>query len=172
MSKVVIKAENISKQYRLGLVGTGTVKDDMKRWWYNLRGKEDPFLKIGEANDRSSKGESDYVWSLRDINFESNSVQLSDISFVELRRVIQLMRENPTLRVEVAAHTDDLGSENYNQVLSQQRAKSVADFLMENKIDPSRFEAKGYGESQAKVTNDNDVNRAINRRVELKILSI
>ena len=72
MSKVVIKAENISKQYRLGLVGTGTVKDDMKRWWYNLRGKEDPFLKIGEANDRGSKGESDYVWSLRDINFEIN----------------------------------------------------------------------------------------------------
>ncbi len=72
MSKVVIKAENISKQYRLGLVGTGTVKDDMKRWWYNMRGKEDPFLKIGEANDRSSKGESEYVWSLRDINFEIN----------------------------------------------------------------------------------------------------
>ncbi|MCL9809103.1 ABC transporter ATP-binding protein [Flavobacterium luminosum] len=72
MSKVVIKAEHISKQYRLGLVGTGTVKDDLKRWWYNLRGKEDPFLKIGEANDRSSKGESDYVWSLRDINFEIN----------------------------------------------------------------------------------------------------
>ena len=72
MSKVVIKAEHISKQYRLGLVGTGTVKDDMKRWWYNLRGKEDPFLKIGEANDRATKGESDYVWSLRDINFEIN----------------------------------------------------------------------------------------------------
>lgn len=72
MNKVVIKAENISKQYRLGLVGTGTVKDDMKRWWYNLRGKEDPFLKVGEANDRSTKGESDYVWSLKDINFEIN----------------------------------------------------------------------------------------------------
>ena len=72
MSKVVIKAENISKQYRLGLVGTGTVRDDMKRWWYNMRGKEDPFLKIGEANDRSIKGISDYVWSLRDINFEIN----------------------------------------------------------------------------------------------------
>lgn len=72
MSKVVIKAEHISKQYRLGLVGTGTVKDDMKRWWYNFRGKEDPFLKIGEANDRSKKGESEYVWSLRDINFEIN----------------------------------------------------------------------------------------------------
>lgn len=72
MSKIVIKAEGISKQYRLGLVGTGTVKDDMKRWWFNLRGKEDPFLKIGEANNRAVKGESDYVWSLRDINFEIN----------------------------------------------------------------------------------------------------
>jgi lipopolysaccharide transport system ATP-binding protein len=72
VSNTVIKAENISKQYRLGLVGTGTVKDDMKRWWYNLRGKEDPFLKIGEANNRAIRGESDYVWSLRDINFEIN----------------------------------------------------------------------------------------------------
>jgi lipopolysaccharide transport system ATP-binding protein len=72
MSKVVIKAENISKQYRLGLVGTGTIRDDMKRWWYKMRGAEDPFLKIGEANDRSSKGESDYVWSLQNINFEIN----------------------------------------------------------------------------------------------------
>ncbi len=72
MSKVVIKAQDISKQYRLGLVGRGTVRDDLKRWWYNARGKEDPFLKIGESNDRSTKGGSDYVWSLRDINFEIN----------------------------------------------------------------------------------------------------
>lgn len=72
MSKVVIKAENISKQYRLGVVGSGTIRDDLKRWWYNVRGKEDPFLKIGETNDRSQKGESDYVWSLKDINFEIN----------------------------------------------------------------------------------------------------
>ncbi len=72
MSRVVIKAENISKQYRLGLVGTGTVRDDFKRWWHSVHGKENPFLKIGEANDRASKGESDYVWSLQDINFEIN----------------------------------------------------------------------------------------------------
>ena len=72
MSKIVIKAEDISKQYRLGLVGSGTVRDDLKRWWYNVRGKEDPFLKIGDSNDRSSKGESDYVWSLRDVNFDIN----------------------------------------------------------------------------------------------------
>lgn len=66
----VIKAENISKQYRLGQVGTKTMAADFKRWLYKLQGKEDPFAKIGETNDRSQKGTSDYVWALRDINFE------------------------------------------------------------------------------------------------------
>ncbi|WP_284463085.1 polysaccharide ABC transporter ATP-binding protein [Chryseobacterium sp.] len=67
---LALKAENISKQYRLGEVGTGTLSHDLNRLWYKVRGKEDPYLKIGEANDRTSKGNSDYVWSLRDINFE------------------------------------------------------------------------------------------------------
>ena len=66
----VIKVENISKQYRLGTVGTGSLAHDINRTWHKLRGKEDPYLKIGEANDRSKKGESDYVWALQDINFE------------------------------------------------------------------------------------------------------
>ncbi len=121
---------------------------------------------------RLLKLEREAKLTLRDITFESNSVQLSDISYTELRRVVQLMKENPTLRVEVAAHTDDVGSETYNQVLSQARAKSVANFLMESKINPARFEAKGYGEAQKKVANDTEINRAVNRRVELKILSI
>ena len=70
MSQLAIKAENISKQYRLGKVGTGTLSHDLNRLWYKVRGLEDPYVKIGETNDRSMKGESDYVWSLRDINFE------------------------------------------------------------------------------------------------------
>lgn len=70
MSDIILKAENISKQYRLGLIGTGTISHDLNRWWYKVRGKDDPFLKIGETNDRSIKGESDYVWALKDINFE------------------------------------------------------------------------------------------------------
>ncbi len=70
MPKLAIKAENISKQYRLGEVGTGTLSHDLNRIWYKMRGKEDPYLKIGESNDRSTKGESDYVWPLQDINFE------------------------------------------------------------------------------------------------------
>lgn len=67
---IILKAENISKQYRLGLVGTGTISHDLNRWWHKVRGKEDPFLKVGEVNDRSTKGSSDYVWALQDINFE------------------------------------------------------------------------------------------------------
>ena len=70
MSDVILKATNISKQYRLGLVSSGTLSHDLTRWWHRVRGKDDPFLKIGEANDRSSKGNSDYVWALQDINFE------------------------------------------------------------------------------------------------------
>jgi lipopolysaccharide transport system ATP-binding protein len=65
-----IKVENLSKAYQLGTIGTGTLGNDLKRWYALARGKEDPFLKIGETNDRSVKGESGVVWSLKDINFE------------------------------------------------------------------------------------------------------
>ena len=70
MKDIILKAENISKQYRLGLVGTGTLSHDINRWWHQVRGKEDPYLKVGDTNNRSTKGTSDYVWALQDINFE------------------------------------------------------------------------------------------------------
>lgn len=66
-----IEFNNISKQYRLGLVSTRTLSHDLNRWWtVNVLRKEDPYLKIGETNDRSSKGNSEYVWALKDINFK------------------------------------------------------------------------------------------------------
>ncbi len=68
--ETVISVENVSKQYRLGQVGTGSLGHDLNRWWHKITGKEDPYLKIGETNDRSTKGNSDYVWALRNINFE------------------------------------------------------------------------------------------------------
>lgn len=69
--KTSIKIENVSKQYRLGVVGTGTISHDLKRWWTtSVRGKEDPYLKIGETNDRATKGDSEYVWALKDINID------------------------------------------------------------------------------------------------------
>jgi lipopolysaccharide transport system ATP-binding protein len=68
---IAIKVENLSKAYQLGQIGTGTISRDLERFWTTkIRGKEDPFLKIGQTNDRTVKGESDIVWSLKDINFE------------------------------------------------------------------------------------------------------
>jgi lipopolysaccharide transport system ATP-binding protein len=70
MSDIILKVENISKQYRLGLVGTGTIAHDLNRFWHRVRGKEDPYLQVGAVNDRSASASSDYVWALQDINFE------------------------------------------------------------------------------------------------------
>jgi lipopolysaccharide transport system ATP-binding protein len=68
--KPIIKVENVSKQYRLGTIGSGTLRRDFNQWLSKIRGKEDPYAKIGETNDRTQKGKSDLVWALKDINFE------------------------------------------------------------------------------------------------------
>lgn len=66
-----IKIENVSKQYRLGVISTGTLSHDLNRWWTTkILRKEDPYLKVGETNDRATKGSSEYVWALKDINME------------------------------------------------------------------------------------------------------
>ncbi|AQX08242.1 polysaccharide ABC transporter ATP-binding protein [Elizabethkingia ursingii] len=70
MKNIALEVENLSKQYRLGQVGTGTLSHDLNRWWHKLRGKEDPYLKIGETNDRTKSGDSDYVWALQNVNFQ------------------------------------------------------------------------------------------------------
>ena len=73
-----IEFNHISEQYRLGLVSTRTLSHDLQRWWtMNIRGKEDPYLKIGETNDLSTKGSSDYVWALKDIDFKGDAMILS-----------------------------------------------------------------------------------------------
>jgi lipopolysaccharide transport system ATP-binding protein len=71
MSDVILKVENVSKLYRLGTVGTGTFGGDVQRFWKTkILGQEDPFLKVGQINDRTSKEKADFVWALQDINFE------------------------------------------------------------------------------------------------------
>ncbi len=72
MSETVIKIENVSKQYRLGSISSGTISHDVNRWWYKIRGKEDPYLRIGDENDRTAKGSSEYVWALQNIDLEIN----------------------------------------------------------------------------------------------------
>ena len=70
MSLTRINIENLDKQYRLGEIGTGTLSHDLNRWWHKIRGKDDPYTMIGSVNDRTSEINSDYVWALRNINFD------------------------------------------------------------------------------------------------------
>lgn len=70
-NNTAIEFNHVSKMYQLGIVGTGTISNDIKRWWaMSVRGKEDPFLKVGQTNDRATKGTSDFVYALRDIDFK------------------------------------------------------------------------------------------------------
>lgn len=75
----VIKIENIGKQYRLGQVGTGSLSHDINRAWYRMRGKPDPYLKLGDVNDRSAKADGDLVWALKDINLEISNGEVVGI---------------------------------------------------------------------------------------------
>ena len=71
MDNISIQFDHVGKLYRLGLVGTGTLRQDLYRWWQTkILNKEDPFLKVGEVNDRTHKGNSDYIWALKDISFD------------------------------------------------------------------------------------------------------
>ncbi|MEK6477984.1 OmpA family protein [Catalinimonas sp. 4WD22] len=107
---------------------------------------------------------------LNNIFFDYNKSSLRPESFPELNKVVEFLQENPKLEVEIAGHTDDRGTDEYNEKLSQGRAEAVVKYLIDNWIDEYRVKAKGYGESKPEVENDSDENRQINRRVEFTIL--
>jgi outer membrane protein OmpA-like peptidoglycan-associated protein len=109
---------------------------------------------------------------LNEIYFDFNKATLRPESFPELKRVIEFMEFNKTVSVELSGHTDNRGSDEYNQDLSQRRAESVVKYLIDNGVDATRLEAKGYGEAKPSIENDTDENRQFNRRVEFTILKI
>jgi outer membrane protein OmpA-like peptidoglycan-associated protein len=109
-------------------------------------------------------------FSLNNVNFDTNSSVIKETFYPELDRVIKLMKENPSLVVEISAHTDNVGDVNSNLTLSQQRAASVLKYLTSKGLDAKRLVAKGYGMSQPLVPNTSDANRALNRRVEFKVI--
>jgi outer membrane protein OmpA-like peptidoglycan-associated protein len=110
--------------------------------------------------------------SLNNILFETNSAQLKGTSQFELDCVIGLMKANPNVVVEVSAHTDDVGDQDYNLKLSEKRAQSAWEYLIEKGVDKQQLFPKGYGESQPLLPNESEENRAQNRRVELKVLKM
>ena len=107
---------------------------------------------------------------LNNINFATASAEIMPESYSELDRVVKLLNENKGLRIEISAHTDNVGTAQYNIVLSDRRAQAVLNYLVENGVDPLALISKGYGLTKPLVPNTTEENRAKNRRVEFKIL--
>jgi len=107
---------------------------------------------------------------LRNIFFDVNRFQLQPESQVELDRVVQFLGENPTVRIQLEGHTDNVGSAADNQKLSENRARAVVQYLADKGIKPARMEAKGFGATQPVADNKSEEGRAQNRRTELKVI--
>lgn len=108
---------------------------------------------------------------LNNIYFDFDRFELKENSFTELERVVKFLNDNPAVKIEISAHTDNKGSEDYNLQLSQKRAESVVAYLVQQGIEPSRLTARGYGESMPVADNSTDEGAARNRRVEMKIIN-
>lgn len=115
------------------------------------------------------KTDEDYV--LKNIQFGYNDYKLLESSFPELEKLLEIMKYNKTWKVVVSGHTDDIGSEAFNMELSRNRAGSVADYLINQGIDPARVKTQGFGKQTPLVKGTNEASRATNRRVELRFLN-
>jgi OmpA-OmpF porin, OOP family len=107
---------------------------------------------------------------LKNIYFDFDKTTLKSESFVELNKVVEFLKSNPSVEIEISGHTDSKGSDDYNQNLSQGRSQSVVDYVASQGIDAFRLTAHGYGESKPIETNETETGRANNRRVEFTVV--
>lgn len=158
---------------------------------YSIRATADKFFAVSESLMLDSLVKEGYkeihkdlylvpieigqIVRLNNVFFDFDKWDLRPESFIELDRVVTLMKENPTLEIEMSAHTDSHGSDDYNFKLSDNRARSVREYILSKGIPPSRITSQGYGETKPVVPNtnpdgsDSPENRQMNRRVEFKI---
>ncbi len=129
---------------------------------------EKPFEVIAELE----KIKKNQIVRLNNIFFDVDKFLLKHESFVELDVVVKILMDNPKMKIEISGHTDNTGSEEHNQELSENRAKSVERYLVEQGISTQRLVSKGYGPSKPMSTNDTEEGRALNRRIEMKVLEI
>ena len=128
---------------------------------------KDPYLK-DIALQRIEVGEKII---LKNIFYETDSYQLANTSIAELNKLLEFLKNNSNLKIEISGHTDNVGTSKHNMELSENRAKSVFNYLVESGINSNRLEYKGYGELQAISSNETEKGRADNRRTEVKIIS-
>src|SRR4029078_8681017 len=159
---------------------------------YSIRATADHFFAISENLNLDSLIKAGYkeihkdlylvpieigqVVRLNNVFFDFDKYDLRSESFVELDRVVKLLKENPTIEIEMSAHTDSHGTDEYNFKLSDNRARSCMEYIVLKGIEPTRITSHGYGESMPVAPNsnvdgsDNPDGRQLNRRVEIKIL--
>ena len=153
---------------------------------YSIRASADHFFAISENLNLDSLVKAGYkeihkdlylapieigqVVRLNNVFFDFDKFDLRPESFVELDRVVDLLKENPGIEIEMSAHTDSKGSDDYNMKLSDNRAKSVSQYIISKGIASSRIVSQGYGETKPVAGNDTDDGRQLNRRVEFKIM--
>ncbi|MFN5803854.1 MAG: OmpA family protein, partial [Sphingomonadales bacterium] len=136
------------------------------------------FLKNGISDSAAQKNivlqpiEKNAAIVLKNIFFETNRFELSPASLTELDKLVTLLQENPTIKIEIGGHTDNVGKAADNLTLSDNRAKAVVDYLQGKRIDPARLTAKGYGMTQPVADNATPEGRALNRRTEMKITGL
>lgn len=153
---------------------------------YSIRATADHFFAISENFNLDSLVKAGYkeihkdlylvpievgsVVRLNNVFFDYDKWDLRGESFIELDRVVKLLRENPAIEIEMSAHTDSRGSDQYNFTLSDNRARSVMEYIVSKGIDAFRITSHGYGETKPVATNDTEEGMQLNRRVEFKIL--
>ncbi|MGZ5190574.1 MAG: OmpA family protein, partial [Flavisolibacter sp.] len=153
---------------------------------YSIRATADKFFAISENLNLDSLIKAGYkeihkdlylvpieigqVVRLNNVFFDFDKWDLRPESFVELDRVVKLLNDNPAIEIEMSAHTDSRGSDDYNFKLSDNRARSVMEYIISKGIAASRIVSQGYGETKPVETNETDDGRQMNRRVEFKIM--
>lgn len=181
---VVLKGDK-STQYKLTADDGRYGKEITNKGWYIITASAEGYLNSSDSievadNDLSPFSRDLYLSPvevgttvrLKNIYFDFDKTTLKRESFPELNKVVDFLKVNPNIEVEIAGHTDNKGSDDYNINLSQGRSQSVVDYIVSQGIDSWRLSAHGYGEGKPVDTNDTDVGRSVNRRVEFTVIKL
>jgi outer membrane protein OmpA-like peptidoglycan-associated protein len=180
---IILKATKTSKEYQCVTDNNGysellVPKGDTYLISYKSISKEEKYnsLIIPQLSGMITstliiKYEPAKTITLENVYFDFNKSTLKPTSFESLNELADFMKIKTTLVIEISGHTDDVGDETYNKVLSQARAESVRDYLIKKGIAADRLIAKGYGDEQPIAGNDDDEGRQKNRRTEIRIIS-
>jgi len=154
-----------------------------RKGWYVMTASAAGYLNSTDSVEVSSDDESPFIKDLylqpievgltvrlKNIYFDYDKTTLKSESFVELKKVVDFLKRNTTVEIEISGHTDDKGSDVYNENLSQGRSQAVVDYLISQGIESARLRAHGYGESKPIDSNSTEDGRANNRRVEITVL--